>query len=520
MCFQRLNHFPLFLTFFLLFHHATPSPIKTVVVMVMENRSFDHMLGWMKRLNPAINGVTGSESNPLSVTDPNSKRFFFKDQAHYVDPDPGHSFQAIREQIFGSNDTSANPPPMNGFAQQAFSMDNTSHMSENVMNGFLPDLLPVYKTLVSEFAVFDRWFASVPASTQPNRLFVHSATSGGATSNVAAKLAAGYPQQTIFDSVYDAGLDFGIYYQNIPATLFYRNLRKLKYVLKFHSYDLSFKLHAKEGKLPSYTVVEQRYMDTKLLPANDDHPSHDVYQGQMFVKEVYETLRASPQWNQTLFLITYDEHGGFYDHVPTPARGVPSPDGIVGPEPFNFTFNRLGVRVPTIAISPWIQKGTVVHGPNGSPTPTSEYEHSSISATVKKLFNLPSFLTNRDAWAGTFEGIVQTRTEPRTNCPEKLPTPVKIREGGPNEDAQMSEFQQELIQLAAVLKGDNILTSFPGKIGKDMTVKQGKDYMDDAVRRFFEAGRYAKKMGVNEEHIVQMKPSLTTRSSKSSNRNP
>ncbi|ESW18114.1 hypothetical protein PHAVU_006G014100 [Phaseolus vulgaris] len=520
MCFQRFNHFPLFLTFLLLSHHATPSPIKTVVVLVMENRSFDHMLGWMKRLNPAINGVTGSESNALSVTDPNSKRFFFKDQAHYVDPDPGHSFQAIREQIFGSNDTSTYPPPMNGFAQQAFSMDNTSHMSQNVMNGFIPDLVPVYKTLVSEFAVFDRWFASVPASTQPNRLFVHSATSGGATSNVAAKLAAGYPQQTIFDNVHEAGLDFGIYYQNIPATLFYRNLRKLKYLLKFHLYDLSFKLHAKEGKLPSYTVVEQRYMDTKVLPANDDHPSHDVYQGQMFVKEVYETLRASPQWNETLFLITYDEHGGFYDHVPTPARGVPSPDGIVGPEPFNFTFNRLGVRVPTIAISPWIQKGTVVHGPNGSPTSTSEYEHSSISATVKKLFNLPSFLTKRDAWAGTFEGIVQTRTEPRTDCPEKLPTPVKIREGGPNEDAQMSEFQQELIQLAAVLKGDNILTSFPGKIGKDMTVKQGKYYMDDAVRRFFEAGRYAKKMGVNEEHIVQMKPSLTTRSSKSPNRNP
>lgn len=161
MCFQRFNHFPLFLTFLLLSHHATPSPIKTVVVLVMENRSFDHMLGWMKRLNPAINGVTGSESNALSVTDPNSKRFFFKDQAHYVDPDPGHSFQAIREQIFGSNDTSTYPPPMNGFAQQAFSMDNTSHMSQNVMNGFIPDLVPVYKTLVSEFAVFDRFLPFV-----------------------------------------------------------------------------------------------------------------------------------------------------------------------------------------------------------------------------------------------------------------------------------------------------------------------------------------------------------------------
>lgn len=135
---------------------AIGNPIKTVVVLVMENRSFDHMLGWMKTLNPAINGVNGSESNPISVTDPNSKRFFFKDQAQYVDPDPGHSFQAIREQIFGSNDTSPDPAPMNGFAQQAYSMDNTTTMSQDVMNGFHPDMVAVYKTLVSEFAVFDR----------------------------------------------------------------------------------------------------------------------------------------------------------------------------------------------------------------------------------------------------------------------------------------------------------------------------------------------------------------------------
>lgn len=198
----------------------------------------------------------------------------------------------------------------------------------------------------------------MPASTQPNRLFVHSGTSHGATSNNASLLVQGYPQRTIFDNLDDAGISFGIYYQNIPATLFYRNLRKLKNLIKFHLYDLSFKQHARDGKLPGYVVVEQRYMDSKIQPANDDHPSHDVYQGQMFVKEVYETLRASPQWNETLFLITYDEHGGFFDHVSTPVRGVPSPDGIVGPEPFFFKFDRLGVRVPTIAISPWIEKGT------------------------------------------------------------------------------------------------------------------------------------------------------------------
>lgn len=167
-----------------------------------------------------------------------------------------------------------------------------------------------------------------------------------------------YPQRTIFENVEAAGLSFRIYYQNIPATLFYRNLRKLKYVDNFLSFGSSFKSDAKKGKLPNYAVVEQRYVDTKADPANDDHPSHDVYHGQMLVKEVYETLRASPQWNQTMMVVTYDEHGGYFDHVPTPVRGVPSPDGIVGPEPFLFRFDRLGVRVPTIVVSPWIDKGT------------------------------------------------------------------------------------------------------------------------------------------------------------------
>ncbi|PSR90135.1 Non-specific phospholipase [Actinidia chinensis var. chinensis] len=495
-------------------HHvlSSSSPIKTVVVLVMENRSFDHMLGWMKKLNPNINGVTGSESNPISTTDPNSTRIYFQNQAHFVDPDPGHSFQAIREQIFGSNNSDLNPAPMNGFAQQAWSMD--PNMTQTVMNGFDPDKVAVYEALVSEFAVFDRWFASVPASTQPNRLFVHSGTSGGATSNVPAMLVKGYPQRTIFENLDAAGLSFGIYFQNIPATLFYRNLRKLKYSGRFIPYKPSFKSDAMKGKLPNYAVLEQRYMDTKLEPATDDHPSHDVYRGQMFVKEVYEALRASPQWNETLLIITYDEHGGFFDHVPTPVSGVPSPDDIVGPDPFNFKFDRLGVRVPTIMVSPWIEKGTVVHGPNGQPYPTSEYEHSSIPATVKKIFNLPAFLTKRDAWAGTFEGIVQTRTEPRTDCPVQLPTPVEIRGGEANENAKLSEFQQELVQLAAVLKGDHILTSFPEKIGKEMTVKEGNEYMEDALKRFFEAGLAAKKMGVDKEQIVKMRPSLTTRPSK------
>ncbi|KAL8140969.1 hypothetical protein V2J09_006990 [Rumex salicifolius] len=484
-------------------------PIKTLVVLVMENRSFDHIFGWLKASRPEIDGLTGEEFNLIDASDPNSAKVFVSDDAIFVDSDPGHSIQAIREQIFGSEDTSANPAPMNGFAQQAHNMSD--EMPKTVMSGFKPRLVPIYTELANEFAVFDRWFASVPASTQPNRFYVHSATSHGASSNVRRDLVNGFPQKTIFDSLDENELSFGIYYQNIPATLFYKSLRKLKHVTKFHNYKLKFKLHAKLGKLPNYVVVEQRYFDVEMLPANDDHPSHDVAEGQKFVKEVYETLRASPQWNEMALLITYDEHGGFYDHVPTPVENVPNPDGIIGPDPFYFAFNRLGVRVPSLLISPWIDKGTVIHKPSG-PTPSSEFEHSSIPATVKKLFNLQSnFLTKRDAWAGTFESYFNLRDTPREDCPETLPeVKVSLRPWGPKEDAELSEFQVEMIQLASQLNGDYVLNTYPD-IGKNMTVGQANRYAEDAVRRFLEAGRAAVRAGADEAAIVTMRPSLTTR---------
>ncbi|KAJ8769787.1 hypothetical protein K2173_007647 [Erythroxylum novogranatense] len=485
-------------------------PVKTLVVVVMENRSFDHVFGWLKKIRPDIDGLVGSESNRLNVSDQNSPEISVTDDAVFIDSDPGHSFQAIREQIFGSSDTSANPAPMNGFAQQAQSM-NVTDMSKTVMSGFKPELLPVYTALANEFAVFDRWFASVPASTQPNRFYVHSATSHGAMSNVRKDLIHGFPQKTIFDSLDENGLTFGIYYQNIPATLFFKSLRKLKHVFKFHKYELTFKRHARLGRLPNYAVVEQRYFDLNLFPANDDHPSHDVARGQRFLKDVYETLRASPQWKEMAILITYDEHGGFYDHVPTPITGVPNPDGIIGPDPYYFRFDRLGVRVPTLLISPWIDKRIVIHEPTG-PKSDSQFEHSSIPATVKKLFNLNSnFLTKRDAWAGTFDEYFYLRDTPRDDCPETLPeVTVSLRPWGPKEAAGLSEFQVELIQLASQLNGDYVLKTYPD-IGKNMTVGEANKYAEDAVRRFLEAGKAALKAGASESAIITMRTSLTSR---------
>ncbi|XP_047330490.1 non-specific phospholipase C6 [Impatiens glandulifera] len=486
----------------------TRQPIKTIVILVLENRSFDHMIGWMKKsINPSINGVTGRECNPVSTKLHQSKSICFTDDAEYVDPDPGHAFENVQQQVFGSN----NFPSMSGFVEQALSI--STNLSQTVMKGFKPDSLPVYSNLVKEFAVFDRWFSSIPGPTQPNRLFVYSATSFGSTSHVKKQLLTGYPQQTIFDSLHENGHDFGIYFQNIPTTLFYRNLRKLKYIFKFHSYGLKFKKDAREGKLPNLTVIEPRYFDVKGFPANDDHPSHDVANGQKLVKEIYETLRASPQWNETLFVITYDEHGGFYDHVQTPFENVPNPDGNTGPAPYFFKFDRVGVRIPTIMVSPWIKKGTVIGRPKG-PNPNSEYEHSSIPATIKKMFNLSSnFLTHRDAWAGTFEHVVGELTSPRTDCPETLAEVVPLRRTEPDEKRGLSEFQSEVVELAAVLNGDHFLSSFSQETEKmKMSVKEADEYTRGAVSRFIRASKEAIKMGAHDSAIVDMRSSLTTRS--------
>ncbi|KAJ6975143.1 non-specific phospholipase C4-like [Populus alba x Populus x berolinensis] len=301
--------------------------------------------------------------------------------------------------------------------------------------------------------------------------------------------------------------------QPISLTKF-QNLRKLKYLTKFHQFDLHFKKHCEEGKLPNYVVIEQRYFDLLSIPANDDHPSHDVSEGQKFVKKVYEALRASPQWNEILFIIIYDEHGGFYDHVPTPVTGVPSPDDIVGPTPYNFKFDRLGVRVPAFLISPWIEPGTVLHAPSG-PYPASEFEHSSIAATVKKIFNLKEFLTKRDAWAGTFEGIL-TRTSPRVDCPVTLVEPVKLREGAAKEDAKLSEFQEELVEMAAVLNGDLTKDIYPQQLVDGLNVSDGAKYVEKAFKRFCDECDKARKNGVDDSEIICLeKPATTRRASKS-----
>jgi len=156
----------------------------------------------------------------------------------------------------------------------------------------------------------------------------------------------------------------------------------------------------------------------------DQHPPSPVSNGESLIKDVYDSLRASPQWNQTLFIVTYDEHGGFYDHVSPPMNGIPNPDGKYDSE-HNFNYDRLGVRVPTVMMSPWIEASTVVHEPS-----SAHFDHTSHMHTFRKLFpDLPSKpLTQREAWSATYESVLNrpVSSGPRA-CPATLELPASKR---------------------------------------------------------------------------------------------
>jgi len=371
---------------------------------------------------------------------------------------------------------------MNGFAQNAEGL--ITGFGYNVMRCFDPPSVPVLSELAREFAIFDEWYSSIPGNTQPNRFYLHAATSAGMASNDDWKLIRGFDIKTIFESMDEAGYTVGSYFMQVPGTLFFKYMRQPRNWSKFHHYS-RFKTQAAEGTLPNYVFIDPRYFDSPLNAANDDHPSHDISEGQRLMKDVYDTLRSSPQWNETLLIITYDEHGGFFDHHPTPLSNVPNPDGLVSNQPYVFDFERLGVRVPTVLISPWIEKGTVVHGPVNGPTPYSEYDHSSVHATLKKMFGLSSFLSKRDEWAGTFEHIF-TRTTPRTDCPAEMPEPrVSLRHVPQDGKRLLTELQQEFVELAANLNGE--IVEAPWR----MTVSEGNTYIKKSVNRFFGKDMYA-----------------------------
>ena len=435
--------------------------IKHVVVLMLENRSFDHKLGFLMRDNPEIAGLTGDEQNlndpgsPLPVVNP------VTDHANYegdLDADPPHELADVAIQLYGHGGMPdyGQTPDNSGFVL-AYGIHQPPHGGGYAMRCFAPGRLPAFHALAREFAVCDHWFASVPGPTWPNRFFVHCASAGGF---VDGNLRV-YGMRTIFDSLHEAGQSVAVYFHDFAQALILQRLQVDVFKGFFHEFS-TFLDDARAGTLPSYSFIEPRYYDG-AEKANDEHPPHDMRLGDQLVARVYEAVRASPAWESTLLLVLSDEHGGLYDHVPPP-RATPPGDGVSADPPFGF--DRLGVRVPALVISPLVPRGTVDH---------CVYDHASVPATLRKLFGLAAPLTERDAQATTFDGILSLSTA-RTDTPLRLPTeypplpgadpnatdlpgdspddPPALVVAPPAPAAPLSALQRKLLAVAAALSVD------------------------------------------------------------------
>lgn len=357
--------------------------LQHIVVLMMENRSFDHMLG-------SLPGIGGLDDAP-AYTNPNANgnpvqpqpQAAFQDQ---LQPDPDHHFPAVDLQIYGkdSKPGDANRQPnMQGFVLSYYHQQEDLNHSQVIMYYFPKEKLPVLTTLAQQFAVYNRWFASIPGPTICNRAFAHYGTSFGRVD-----LNPIYPPETI-KSVYSRLINANpkhtakiYYYDTTSSTMEVANLYQNEPEL-FGTYS-QFLDDCKNGTLPDYSFIEPNYSDHESDSgeevANDQHPDHNVQQGEVFIASVYQAIKNNPElWESTALLITYDEHGAIFDHVPPPncVTDKFTADGNATGTGVDFHFDRLGVRVPTILVSPWIPAGTVV---------SRVFDHASIPATVTKFF--------------------------------------------------------------------------------------------------------------------------------------
>ncbi len=387
---------------------------------MLENRSFDHMLGFLyadsgnvSQAGQPFEGLNGSESNPDAAGQPVTVfRIEPSTQSAYFMPgaDPGEGYMATNNQLFGAEAGPADGtvPACQGFVKDfgyTLGWENADKWpivagtsASSIMGCFAPETLPVLSALARGYAVCDHWFASAPTETLPNRAFACAATSQGHMDDKTRT----FTSPSIFGLLGRHGLNWAIYgYDARPLTA-----STFTDVASAPGGTIGqftgFQAAAAAGTLPAFTFLEPSWGSA----GNSQHPNYDVALGEQLIHDVYEALRSGPGWPQTLLVLTYDEHGGCFDHVPPPWGATP-PDNLAGE--FGFGFDRFGVRVPTVLISPLIAAGTVYRVPAG----TVPLDHTSILKTVQQRWSLPA-LTARDAAAPGF-GDVLTLAAPRAD---------------------------------------------------------------------------------------------------------
>jgi phospholipase C len=437
---------------------------------MLENRSFDNICGWLykpgTKPQPSqflphssakeYDGLKSSYFNPINPLyfkgQSDNKVPIFDQAASTTDPDPDpeETFSNVTYQLFGPEAPSSNATwPNLGFVVDYAKATGRNGPIE-IMKPFSPVQLPVISALATNFAVSDRYFCSVPSQTWPNRSFVHAGTSNGNVNNGDIPDPWEWDVRNIFNVLEDLGADWRIYSDTevVPALtrLMFPNL--WPYGDHFQHFDI-FKQDCARGTLGQYTFLEPSF----LVTPNDQHPPHDVVAGEQFLFDIWQAVSQSPAWSESLLMITYDEHGGTYDHV-HPPFGAACPDAKSNPGQEGFTFDRFGVRVPTVLISPWIQAGTVFRSPTSTP-----YDHTSLLATLRDWLSIPEdkMLTSaRVAAAPTFEHVL-TLQHARTDLPIIPPPAGQAKhtstEKGPN------SIQKSLITAHAVqLKKDPAAT--------------------------------------------------------------
>jgi phospholipase C len=418
---------------------VTSGVIKHIFVLVFENRSFDHLLGFsniwgqdsVTHQPTRINGLGGGEDNIF-----NGISYTVSQPADYaLSIDPNHEFPNVLVQLCGVGSTYSSggsyPSIFNSGFVASYVASGGGGAPGEVMKCFSPYQLPVLNSVAEEFVICDNWHASLPGPTWPNRFFVHGASSAGLDHSPSLKDVViweglsgfDFKNGTVFDQLQASKLEWRIYAgDDFPTAAALKGVS----VTDAHDYG-NFAQDVSSSQYPAaYTFIEPSYnvlSDYKC--SNSQHPLDDVTRGEMLLKHTYEALRSSPLWESSLLVITWDEHGGFYDHVAPPAA---VPPGDTKPNndnsQFGFGFDRYGPRVPCVIVSPRIPRNLIDH---------RMYDHSSIPALLEACFGLKP-MTERDAQANNPIRLLSLAT-PRDDAPTTLPSPAQSGVPGCDDDS-------------------------------------------------------------------------------------
>jgi phospholipase C len=336
-----------------------PGTIDTLVFLMMENRSYDHYFGARSMLEGKPgDGLLATMSNPDSAgaTIP----IYPADDASLCVPDPPHSWGTGRDQFGeGRND---------GFVRAQETLHGAGSIQP--MQYLVRDQLPVSWALADAYTSCDRWFCSLMGPTLPNRMYWHGATSNGARYNDEILEGAVNDITTIYHRLNDVGVDWALYFGDVPALGLVGHFDLTGHVRRFNN---DFFLDAKKGKLPPVVYIDPGY------GSNDDHPPKHPLLGQQLISSIYTALATSPHWERCLLVVTYDEHGGFFDHVPPPKTADErAADG----------FDQLGFRVPALLAGPYVKRSYVS---------SVQYDHTSALKHIQNTFGTAPLNARCDA---------------------------------------------------------------------------------------------------------------------------